>query len=69
MQQPVEAIFVRELAAMGFTEAAATRACLATHSCGVEPALDWLMVHSEDADLNDPPPMQVRCYRRLCRDA
>lgn len=44
----VESIFVDELVAMGFCQHAALRACKATHSCGIEPALDWLSAHPEE---------------------
>ena len=56
----LQSIFVRELTAMGFSDNAATRACQATHDCGLEPALDWLVAHLEDADLNEPTPLQAR---------
>lgn len=55
---PVESIFVDELVNMGFTRNAAFRACLATHSCGVEPALDWISAHAEEMDLDAPLPTQ-----------
>lgn len=56
---PVETIFVDELVVMGFSKNAALRACLATHSCGIEPALDWISTHAEDTDLNEPLPRQT----------
>lgn len=63
---PVEAIFVDELVDMGFTRNAALRACLATHSCGIESALDWISAHAEKMDLNRPLPQQV-CLQEFKR--
>lgn len=41
---------------MGFSENAARRAAHVTQNAGVEPAINWVMEHMDDADLNDPHP-------------
>ena len=32
------------------------RACIATSNAGAEACANWVMMHMEDADLNDPVP-------------
>jgi ubiquitin carboxyl-terminal hydrolase 5/13 len=39
---------------MGFSQPAAERACLATNNRGQEEALNWVMEHMDDPDLNSP---------------
>merc|ERR1719239_2050352 len=38
----------------GFSDNACKRALIATHNSGFELALNWLMDHGQDPDLNDP---------------
>lgn len=45
---------MEQLRPMGFTEPACQRACLACDNRDVEVALNWLMEHQSDANLNDP---------------
>lgn len=42
--------------AMGFSENAGKRAALATSNAGPDHAINWIMGHMDDADLNDPLP-------------
>ena len=42
------------LTSMGFSTEACKRACYHSKNAGVEQALEWLMMHLEDPDLNDP---------------
>eukprot|EP00750_Incisomonas_marina_P007091 INCI14764.6.p1 GENE.INCI14764.6~~INCI14764.6.p1 ORF type:complete len:961 (-),score=193.48 INCI14764.6:128-3010(-) len=41
---------------MGFSRNAGIRACIATSNAGAEACANWVMMHMEDADLNDPVP-------------
>lgn len=45
---------VEQLVNMGFPDNRAKKAVFRTHNCGVEPAANWLMEHSTDADIDDP---------------
>ncbi|VDK20723.1 unnamed protein product [Taenia asiatica] len=51
----VDEAVAEQLQSMGFTRNACLRACLATAS-NAEEALNWLMEHLNDSDLNDPIP-------------
>ena len=42
------------LTTMGFSLDASKRACYNSNNAGVDQALDWLMLHLEDPDLNNP---------------
>jgi len=48
--------FVAEIVQMGFSVVAAEKACLATHNRSQEEAVNWIMAHMDDADLNTPAP-------------
>ncbi len=48
----------------GFPRVRSEKAVYHTHNCGVEPAVHWLMEHSEDTDLDTPLNLAVR-YMRL----
>jgi len=48
----------------GFPRVRSEKAVFHTHNCGVEPAVHWLMEHSEDTDLDTPLNLAVR-YMRL----
>lgn len=50
-----DATIVAAVAAMGFSENAGKRAALATSNAGPEEAVNWVMGHMDDPDLNDPP--------------
>mmetsp|Transcript_2922 Transcript_2922/g.4487 ORF Transcript_2922/g.4487 Transcript_2922/m.4487 type:complete len:837 (+) Transcript_2922:95-2605(+) len=39
---------------MGFSQNAGIRAALATQNAGAEQAVNWVLMHSQDADINDP---------------
>ena len=55
--EPVpDANIVSQIAAMGFSENAGKRAAVATQNAGIEPAMQWVMTHMGDADINDPLP-------------
>ncbi|DBA75178.1 TPA: ubiquitin-specific protease ubp14 [Trebouxia sp. C0004] len=56
-------MFVDQLVDMGFPRVSSEKAVFYTHNCGVEPAVHWLMEHSEDTNL-DIPLNAVR-YMRL----
>ncbi|KAJ9512241.1 hypothetical protein QJQ45_012796 [Haematococcus lacustris] len=47
---------VAALVSMGFGENGCKRAALASGNQGVEPAMEWLLSHMEDPDLQDPLP-------------
>ncbi|KAH7721977.1 ubiquitin carboxyl-terminal hydrolase [Aphelenchoides avenae] len=47
---------VDAITGMGFTENAARKAAHVTQNAGVEPAINWVMEHMGDADINDPHP-------------
>ena len=51
-----DASIVSQIAAMGFSENAGKRAAVATQNAGVEPAMNWVLAHMSDADINDPLP-------------
>lgn len=51
-----DAGIVSQLTSMGFSENAASRACLAVKNSTAEAASEWLFGHMEDADINDPLP-------------
>jgi ubiquitin carboxyl-terminal hydrolase 5/13 len=41
---------------MGFTENAAQKAAFATKNASFEQAMEWLMQHMDDPDINEPHP-------------
>ena len=43
----------------GFPSQRASKAVIRTHNCGVEPAVNWLMEHSSDADIDVPLELAV----------
>ena len=45
---------VSTLISMGFPEGACIRATIATNNSGAEPAMEWLISHTDDANFNDP---------------
>lgn len=45
---------VAALTGMGFSENGCKRACLATKNAGVEACAEWVMLHMEDPDFNQP---------------
>lgn len=45
---------VAQLASMGFSEAACTRAALAVKNAGPEAAMEWVLAHMEDPNINAP---------------
>jgi len=45
---------VEQLVAMGFTKNASERAVLAVSNSAVDPAMNWLLQHLEDQNINDP---------------
>jgi len=47
---------VEQLVQMGFTQNASERAVMAVDNAGVDPAMNWLLAHLEDANINDPLP-------------
>ncbi|KAF5825731.1 UBA-like protein, partial [Dunaliella salina] len=49
---------VAQLASMGFSEAACTRAALAVKNAGPEAAMEWVLTHMEDPDINAPLGME-----------
>eukprot|EP00945_MAST-04E_sp_MAST-4E-sp1_P007264 g7264.t1 len=51
-----DATIVAQIVSMGFSDNAAKRAALATQNSGAETAINWVMTHMADADLNDPLP-------------
>ena len=51
-----DAGIVSQLEGMGFSVNAASRAALAVNNSDGEAAMNWLLAHMEDADINDPPP-------------
>ena len=52
--EPDETI-VAQVISMGFSENAGKRAALATQNANAEMAINWIMEHMDDPDLNDPP--------------
>ena len=48
----------------GFPKIRSEKAVFHTHSCGVEPAVHWLMEHCEDADIDTPLNPAVGQYRQ-----
>lgn len=49
---------VSKLMGMGFTENASKRAAIATNNQSKEASLEWVFVHMEDSNFNDPPEAQ-----------
>ncbi|KAG0343787.1 UBX domain-containing protein 1 [Podila humilis] len=45
-----------QLIEMGFPKNRVLKAMKATKNAGLQPAMDWLVAHSEDADIDDPIP-------------
>ena len=66
--QPDPAL-VAGLVDMGFGEAACARAAAAVSNAGLEAAMEWLLAHLEDPDINDPLPggMGLGGGRDCCR--
>jgi len=72
-------MLVAQLSSMGFSEAACTRAALAVKNAGVEAAMEWVLAHMDDPDINAPLGVCVcvcvclrSCYcvrTCLCRNA
>ena len=54
----------RMLQLQGFPKIRSEKAVFHTHSCGVEPAVHWLMEHCEDADIDTPLNLAVGQYRQ-----
>lgn len=52
----VDETVVVQLMEMGFQRNACTRALVATGNSGAEMAMNWIMEHMGDADINDPIP-------------
>ena len=50
-----DAGIVSQLEGMGFSANAASRAALAVNNSDGEAAMNWLLAHMEDADINEPP--------------
>ena len=50
-----DAGIVSQLEGMGFSANAASRAALAVNNSDGEAAMNWLLAHMEDANINDPP--------------
>jgi ubiquitin carboxyl-terminal hydrolase 5/13 len=50
-----DATVVAMVVSMGFSENAGKRAAIATGNRSPEEAVNWVLAHMEDADLNDPP--------------
>ncbi|KAF9204799.1 hypothetical protein BGZ49_004851 [Haplosporangium sp. Z 27] len=48
-----------QLVEMGFPKNRVLKALRATKNAGLQPAMDWLVEHSEDADIDDPIPEHV----------
>jgi ubiquitin carboxyl-terminal hydrolase 5/13 len=51
-----DASIVTQIVGMGFSDNAAKRAALATLNAGADAAMNWILMHMEDSDLNDPLP-------------
>lgn len=51
-----DAVIVEQLMSMGFSENGCKRACLATQNSDIEAAMNWIFMHNEDLDFNDPLP-------------
>jgi ubiquitin carboxyl-terminal hydrolase 5/13 len=51
-----DAAIVSSLSAAGFSENACKRAAVAVGNSDAEAAMNWLLSHMEDADINDPLP-------------
>ncbi|KAL3143382.1 ubiquitin C-terminal hydrolase Ubp14 [Trebouxia sp. C0009 RCD-2024] len=46
--------YVDQLVAMGFSRICSEKAVFHTHSCGIEPAVHWMLEHSDDLDIDTP---------------
>ncbi|KAL0045326.1 hypothetical protein WJX82_003857 [Trebouxia sp. C0006] len=62
-------MFVDQLVDMGFPQVRSEKAVFHTHNCGVEPAVHWLMEHSEDTDLDTPLNLASTSGRQECSSA
>ena len=49
----IDASVVAGITSMGFTENAAKRAAINTDNASVDVAMDWVLAHMEDSDIND----------------
>lgn len=52
----VDVVIVSSLMDMGFPHTRCQKAAIATSNGGVESAMDWLMQHMDDADIDEPIP-------------
>jgi hypothetical protein len=57
--QVVTKELVDQLLEMGFTELRAHKALVRTSNAGVEPAINWLGEHMDDADIDEPLALEV----------
>lgn len=60
---------VEQLLEMGFTELRAHKALVQTSNTGVEPAINWLGEHMDDADIDEPLAQEVEVKPREEVDA
>lgn len=51
-----DADIVAQLSSAGFSENACKRAAVAVNNSGAEGAMNWLLSHMDDDDINDPLP-------------
>ncbi|OZJ05954.1 hypothetical protein BZG36_01180 [Bifiguratus adelaidae] len=49
---------IGQLISMGFPEVRVQKAWKATNGAGLQPAMDWLLAHSDDPNIDDPIPPQ-----------
>ena len=54
----IDMAVVVQIQGMGFSENAGKRACKAVKGAGAEAAANWIFSHMDDADLNDPLPVE-----------
>lgn len=57
-QPEPDPLLLAQLTSMGFSENGCRRALAATGGGSMEAALEWVLVHMEDANFNDPPGRQ-----------
>ena len=60
---------VEQLVEMGFTELRAQKALVKTSNAGVEPAINWLAEHLEDADIDEPMDVTTKTQEELGEEA
>ncbi len=46
----------------GFSQARSEQALVLTHNCGLEPAINWMMEHAEDPDVDAPLEVDVAAF-------